>query len=180
MYVCRTMQDSFYVREDYHNIRENGGVQLHHAEQSDHLAEDLHMVCDDGLHGIIFRLKAVMPVFLEESFDGGGIFYEGYDDIVILSGRSFLDDHHVTVIDADVDHAVAFHMEHKGVFGANKLRKHGKVVFNVLSSDDRLSCSDGSHYRNVHYLASRELEVIVYDLNGSWLRRISSNIALAL
>ena len=37
---------------------------VHHAEQSDDLAENLHVIYDNRLHGVILRLKAVMTVFL--------------------------------------------------------------------------------------------------------------------
>lgn len=46
---------------------------LHHPYQSDYLAKDLHMIRNDRIHSIIFRLQAVMVFFLKETLYSSGI-----------------------------------------------------------------------------------------------------------
>lgn len=71
---------------------------LHHTDQADHLAKNLHVVRYDGIHGIILGLQAVMALFLIETLHGGGVIYQGHNNLAVVSSRALLHDQLVAAV----------------------------------------------------------------------------------
>lgn len=55
----------------YHDAKDTSSLPLHHTNQANDLAKNLHGFRDDRLHGIVLRLEAVMSVLLIKTLDRG-------------------------------------------------------------------------------------------------------------
>ena len=81
---------------------------VHHAEQSDDLAENLHVIYDNRLHGVILRLKAVMTVFLVKTLNRSRVVHQRNDDLSVFCGICLFHDDPVTVEDTGIVLGQAF------------------------------------------------------------------------
>lgn len=55
----------------HHGAKDVSSPPLHHTHQANDLAQNLYGLRDDGFHGIVLRLEAVMSVLLIKTFDSG-------------------------------------------------------------------------------------------------------------
>ncbi len=64
---------------------------LKETEYAEYDAKNRDIICDNGIHIVVFRLKPVMAVFFVKSLYGGGIVYEGDYHIAIGGGGLLAD-----------------------------------------------------------------------------------------
>ena len=60
------------------------------ADKADDLTENLNIISDNRIHGIILRLQTDMPLFPIEGLNRGGIFNESHNDIPVARIRTAL------------------------------------------------------------------------------------------
>ena len=138
------------------------------------------MVCNDGFHGIIRRLEAVMAVFLVEGLDRGRIIDQGHDDIAVFCGRSGFNDQQVLIQDPQVDHAVALDFQTENLLrGVRKIScGNGKIAFNIFFSQNGLAGSYAPDYRDGNGGGPDHLKTLIQDLYGPGMGGIPPDIAV--
>src|SRR5690606_6097583 len=111
------------------------------ADEPHHFAEDGHLGKQNGLHEVIFRLKADIILFLVKALHGGlFIRGHGHDDVAVVRGGLLPDDDVVLVEDAGIDHAVPLYGKDEMLAVAHHFFGKGNVFLNVFhGGDDRKS-----------------------------------------
>ena len=117
----------------------------------DDLAKQNDFLDEDGIHGAVARLEAVMSVFLVELLTGGFVADECDDDVAVARIRGAFDDDGVTVHDACFDHAFAFDDQSKQIIDvvASLVDMVIDIAFKVFRCEDRLTCSNAAENGNV-------------------------------
>ena len=94
------------------------------------------MVEDDGLVELVGGLQADAAGFAEEALGRGFVADQGDDDVAVVGGRLMVHHDEVVVVDAGVDHGVAFDAQQEVVVAAAQQGRHLDVVFDVLLGED--------------------------------------------
>jgi hypothetical protein len=84
------------------------------AEYPVNLSEDLAVVYNDGLHGVVFRLKADVTVLFVEGFYGCRVIDEGHYHVAVFRCAAGVDKHSVPVQDTGIDHGFTPYIQNKG------------------------------------------------------------------
>ena len=124
------------------------------SENSFDFSDYGNVLGNDRVHEIILRLKSDVIRFLIESLHCCAGFIsvidKCYNDLSVVSFMRFLNDEIVSVIDAYVDHAVTVNGEYKVVARSYESCRHRELVYYILLSKDRFTCSYLSDYRQGH------------------------------
>ena len=151
------------------------------TQHSEYLAQNLYVsVEDNGIHSVIFGLKADIAFFFVEGFDCGGILHKSHHDISVGGSGLLSYQHLVTVKDAGIYHAFALDTKKKALLVGHIFCREGEVILYVLHRQNGLPCSDCADEGDVYHFAAHQIKVIVNNLDGAGLGRIAADVAVLL
>ena len=101
-------------------------------EDTKHLSEDLAVVYDNRLHGIVFRLPTDMSVLIIECFNSGGIVNQRHNSVSVGGCLTTIYKNLVSAKNADIYHGVTLYLQHKGLAAWHHVRRDWKIVLNIL------------------------------------------------
>ena len=119
-----------------------------------------------------------MAIFLIESFYSSGIVHQSNDLITVFGVWLLCNDHFIAVVDSGFDHTVSLYLQHKYFLIWKNFCRNREIIFDVLFRKDWHSGSDRTDHRHVYEFASRQGEIVIKDLDGSRLCRITTDIAV--
>ena len=61
-----------------------------------------------------------------------------------------------------------------------KFRRNREITFNILNGKNRFSGCDGADNRDIDKLPSGKVKIVINDLNGSRLGRVTSYVSVLL
>jgi hypothetical protein len=85
-----------------------------------HFAKYPYILCDDGAHFGVLRLKPDGPFFFVEGLYRGFVVDKCHYDIAVFRGLLLPHKHKISVMNTGADHAVTFHLKHKHVLASHK------------------------------------------------------------
>ena len=160
---------------------ETSGCQLLvETEYSEHRTENLTVIDNDGIHGVVLRLETDMSLLLIESLDGSGIIDQSYHDLTVIRCVLDMNEDTVTVENTGIDHGFSANIQNEGFSFGYHIGGNGEVVLNILLREDRLSGGYIADDREANHLGTYHLEAVVADLNGTGLGGVSADIAVLL
>ena len=110
-----------------------------------------------------------MPVLSIKGLDCRRILYESHNDIPVFGSINTFDKDLITVEDTDVYHGIAFDLQYKSLIIGHEVHRQRKISRNILLSQNRLSCRDGTYDRNRSHVLSCNAEAVIDDLDGTRL-----------
>ena len=94
---------------------ETSGCQLLvETEYSEHRTENLTVIDNDGIHGVVLRLETDMSLLLIESLDGSGIIDQGHNDLSVIRRVLDMNEDTVTVENTGIDHGLSADIQNEG------------------------------------------------------------------
>ena len=160
---------------------ETSGCQLLvETEYSEHRTENLTVIDNDRIHGIILRLETDMSLLLIESLDGSGIIDQGHNDFTVIRCVLDMNEDTVTVENTGIDHGLSADIQNEGFSLGYYIGGNREVVLNVLFGQNRLPGSNITDHGEADHLGTHHLEAVVADLNGTGLGRVSADVAVLL
>ena len=160
---------------------ETSGCQLLvETEYSEHRTENLTVIDNDGIHGVVLRLETDMSLLLIESLDGSGIIDQGHNDLSVIRRVLDMNEDTVTVENTGIDHGLSADIQNEGFSLGYYIGGNREVVLNVLFGQNRLPGSNITDHGEADHLGTHHLEVVVADLNGTGLGRVSADVAVLL
>src|SRR5262249_21954363 len=121
------------------------------ANQSDQFALNIGLVRTEGSRLVVWigRLERDRGTLLAQALEGGLLlFYQRHDDVAVLGGVAALADDDVALVDAGIDHRIAFHLQRERLSPAHHLGRHANILGVVLDGADRHAGGDAAHQRH--------------------------------
>ena len=150
------------------------------TEYSEHRAENLAVIDNNGIHGVVLRLETDMSLLLIESLDSSGIIDQGNNDLTIIRRVLDMNEDTVTVENTCIDHGLTADIQYKGFSLGDHIGGNWEVVLNILLGQDGLSGSNITDHGQADHLSTYHLEAVIADLNGTGLSRVSADITVLL
>ena len=150
------------------------------TKYAEYRPQNLAILHDDRIHGVILRLETYMTVFLIESFDRGRIIDQSYYSISVISSLTTFYKNLIAAVDTHIDHGISLYLQNKGFAVRYHISRDREVALDILFRKDRLSCRHLPDHRQRNHLRAHHLEIVITDLNRAGFRRIPSDIAVLL
>ena len=117
-----------------------------------------------------------MSLLLIESLDGSGIIDQGHNDLTVIRCVLDMNEDTVTVENTGIDHGLSADIQNEGFSLGYYIGGNREVVLNVLFGQNRLPGSNITDHGEADHLGTHHLEVVVADLNGTGLGRVSADV----
>ena len=150
------------------------------SEHAEHSAKDLAVIDDDGIHGVILRLEADMPLLLVEGLDRSGVIDQSNNNLAVMCSTLRMYKDTIPIEDTGIDHGLSANIQDERFTLGYHIGGNREVVLNILLREDWLSGSYIADDREADHLSTYHLEAVVADLNGTGLGRVSADVAVLL